>query len=187
MMQIDIETATVSVIIPVYNVEKYLPECLDSILGQTHRRLEIIVIDDGSSDCTGRIADEYSQKDSRLKVIHQENSGVSVARNAGLDAAVGDFVAFMDGDDWADADWIETQLETLHRWDADIAVCGCELVYKNTRRRQNTTVIRNYVEDYEDKKRLVLSQGEWFGSSFAGGYVQKKIVRRECFAEKKQA
>lgn len=182
--QFDPSQATVSVLVPIYNVEKYLSECLDSLLSQTHRQLEIIVIDDGSTDRSGQIADDYSRKDSRIKVIHQENGGVSVARNAGLDAASGDFIAFMDGDDWVDANWIETQLETLKRWNADIAVCGCELVYKNARKREDLTLIRDYIEDYEDKKKLLLTQGEWRGSAYAQGHTQKKIVRKNCLIDK---
>lgn len=180
----DIETAVVSIIIPIFNVEKYLAECLNSILAQTHHQIEVILIDDGSTDSSGCIAEEYSRKDARIKVIHQKNGGVSIARNTGLDVATGDFVAFMDGDDWVDANWIESQLETLKKWDADIAVCGCEIVYKNARQREDLTLIRNYIEDYEDKKKLTLRQGEWYGSAYAQGHTPKKIVRKECLVDK---
>lgn len=169
----NIATTTVSIIVPVFNVEKYLPKCLDSILAQTHHQLEVILIDDGSTDGSSRLADEYSLKYKRIRVIHQENVGVSVARNVGLDMATGDFVAFMDGDDWVDVNWIESQLETLKKWDADIAVCGCELVYKNARQRENFTLIKNYIENYEDKKNLTFMQGEWYGSAHAQGHTQK--------------
>lgn len=170
----NIETTTVSIIVPVFNVEKYLPKCLDSILAQTHHQLEVILIDDGSTDESSHLADEYSLKDKRIRVIHQDNGGVSVARNVGLDMATGDFVAFMDGDDWVDVNWIESQLETLKKWDADIAVCGCELVYKNARQREDFTLIQNYIENYEDKKNLTLMQGEWYGSAYAQGHTPKK-------------
>ena len=89
--------------------------------------------------------------------------------------ATGDFVAFMDGDDWVDVNWIESQLETLKKWDADIAVCGCELVYKNAHQREDFTLIQNYIENYEDKKNLTLMQGEWYGSAYAQGHTPKKI------------
>lgn len=92
----------ISVIVPVYNVETYLQQCLNSIVGQTYSRLEIILVDDGSTDSSGLICDEYARRDSRIKVIHKQNAGQSSARNAGLDIALGDFISFVDSDDWID-------------------------------------------------------------------------------------
>ena len=89
-----------SVIVPVYNVETFLPACIDSILSQTFRDLELILIDDGSPDACGRICDKYAEKDTRVRVIHQENRGVSAARNAGLQIASGEYIGFVDPDDW---------------------------------------------------------------------------------------
>ena len=89
-----------SVIVPVYNVERYLARCIDSILQQSYRNLELILVDDGASDSSGAICDEYAQKDPRVNVIHKENGGLSSARNAGLDAAKGEFISFVDSDDW---------------------------------------------------------------------------------------
>ena len=89
----------VSVIIPVYNVEKYLAECVDSVLAQSCQNYEIILVDDGATDSSGRMCDEYARKDSRIRVIHQSNGGLSAARNAGLDAAQGEYVYFLDSDD----------------------------------------------------------------------------------------
>ena len=88
-----------SVIVPVYNIAKYLPECLDCILGQRFRDIEVIAVNDGSRDESGQILDEYSARDNRLKVIHQQNAGVSAARNAGIDVARGEYLAFLDSDD----------------------------------------------------------------------------------------
>ena len=85
-----------SVIIPVYNVEEYLAKCLDSILGQTYQNLEVILVNDGSKDGSGSICDAYAQKDSRIRVIHKENGGLSSARNAGMDAATGEYITFVD-------------------------------------------------------------------------------------------
>ncbi len=96
-----------SVIVPVYNADKWLPRCLDSICGQTYPHLEIICVNDGSTDDSAKILEEYAAKDSRVKVIHQENAGVSVARNAGLDAAMGEYVTFVDADDWLETDAYE--------------------------------------------------------------------------------
>lgn len=90
----------VSVIIPVYNVEKYLVACIDSLMCQGDLSMEFILVDDGSTDLSGKIADEYAKKEDRIKVIHQENGGASAARNAGLDVAQGEYIAFLDSEDW---------------------------------------------------------------------------------------
>ena len=98
---------TISVVVPIYNVEKYLPKCLDSLGSQTYRNLEIILVEDGSPDACGEICDAYAAKDSRIKVIHKANGGVSSARNAGLAAATGELIAFVDGDDFVTPDIYE--------------------------------------------------------------------------------
>lgn len=90
----------VSIVIPVYNVEKYLDKCIKSVLKQSHENLEIIMVDDGSTDNSGKIADSYLEKDSRIKVIHKKNEKVSAARNTGIDAATGEYVCFADADDY---------------------------------------------------------------------------------------
>ena len=97
----------ISVIIPVYNVEKYIRFCLDSVINQTYKNLEIIIIDDGTKDLSGDIAEEYAAKDSRIKVIHKENGGLSDARNVGLDVATGKYIAFLDSDDVIAYDFYE--------------------------------------------------------------------------------
>ena len=114
----------ISVIVPVYKVEPYLHKCLDSIVNQTYRNLEIILVDDGSPDGCPAICDEYARRDPRVRVIHQENGGVSAARNAGLDAATGDWIGWVDPDDWIEADMYESLLENALAYEADIAVCG---------------------------------------------------------------
>ena len=98
----------ISVIVPVYNVEKYLNKCIDSIINQTYKNLEIILVDDGSQDSSGKICDEYTKKDNRIKVIHKENGGVSSARNIGLNNATGEWIAFIDADDWVDEEYLQT-------------------------------------------------------------------------------
>ena len=92
---------------PVYKAEKYLRRCVDSILAQTYRNFELILIDDGSPDNSGSICDEYMQKDKRVKVFHQENQGVSSSRNLGIEQAQGEWITFIDSDDWVDADFLE--------------------------------------------------------------------------------
>ena len=91
---------TISIIVPVYKVEPYIRQCVESVLGQTYSNFELILVDDGSPDSCGAICDEYAEKDSRVRVIHQENGGVSAARNAGLDIMKGEYVAFIDSDDF---------------------------------------------------------------------------------------
>ena len=107
----------VSVIIPIYNVEKYIRQCIDSVLNQTYTQIEIILVDDGSPDNCGAICDEYAERDNRIKVIHKENGGLSDARNAGLAIAQGDFVYFLDSDDYLRKN---EAIEEL------LAVCGIE-------------------------------------------------------------
>ena len=103
----------ISVIVPVYNVEPYLRKCVDSILAQSYSNLEVILVDDGSPDGCGAICDEYAAKDARVRVIHKPNGGVSDARNAGLDIMTGDYVAFVDSDDWVEADMYRTLLTQM--------------------------------------------------------------------------
>ena len=93
------ENPIISIIVPIYNVEEYLPKCIDSILNQTYKELEVILVDDGSPDSCGKICDRYAKKDERVKVIHQKNGGLSAARNSGLDCANGEYIGFVDSDD----------------------------------------------------------------------------------------
>lgn len=113
----------ISVIVPVYNVEKYLNECVDSILAQTYTDFELILVDDGSPDNCGAICDEYAASDSRIRVIHQKNGGLSAARNTGLDIAKGEYVTFVDSDDLVCKTYLECLLQALLAEQADIAVC----------------------------------------------------------------
>jgi glycosyltransferase involved in cell wall biosynthesis len=119
----------ISVIVPAYNVETYIGKCLDSILSQTYRDLEVIVIDDGSTDNTSNIIAHYAG-DSRLKYVEQKNSGVSAARNAGISAATGDYLAFVDSDDYLEPDMYKKLLAALIESQADIAVCNYNLIYE---------------------------------------------------------
>ena len=116
----------ISVIVPIYKVEPYLRQCVDSILNQTYTNLEIILVDDGSPDNCGAICDEYAAKDTRVKVIHKENGGLSDARNAGLDIAVGDCYYFVDSDDYLPVRSVEEMIEMLRKQDADMVIGGFE-------------------------------------------------------------
>jgi glycosyltransferase involved in cell wall biosynthesis len=114
----------VSLIIPIYKVEKYLKRCVDSIINQTYTNLEIILVDDGSPDNCGNICDEYAGSDSRIRVIHKPNGGLSDARNAGLDIATGEYVGFIDSDDFIHPEMFEDLYRRSRKYDADIAQCS---------------------------------------------------------------
>lgn len=118
------QRALLSVIVPVYNVAPYLRQCLDSIVGQTYENLEILLIDDGSTDESGAICDEYGKKDKRIRVVHQENQGLSGARNTGTALATGDYIAFVDSDDWLDVHMYETLMEAVETYHLDMARCA---------------------------------------------------------------
>ena len=114
----------ISIIVPAYKVEKFLPKCIESLINQTYRDLEIILVNDGSPDNCGRICDEYAQQDSRIQVIHQPNMGGSAARNAGLYKAHGEYVGFCDPDDFCAADMYEYMLKAMENHHADMVACG---------------------------------------------------------------
>lgn len=113
-----------SIIVPVYKVEKYLAKCIESILSQTFKDFELILVDDGSPDHCGFICDEYAKKDPRIKVLHQKNKGVSAARNAALNIAKGTYLGFVDADDWIDQDMFQVMLHTALTKEADVVICG---------------------------------------------------------------
>lgn len=119
----------ISIIIPAYNIEDYIGTCLDSLLKQTYKNLEIIVVDDGSSDNTSKIIDEYTVKYQNIKVIHKKNAGVSAARNSGIDIASGDYIGFVDGDDTVDEEMFETLIDNAIKYDADISHCGYKMIF----------------------------------------------------------
>lgn len=118
------ELPLISIIVPVYNTDKYLRECLNSICSQKNIKSEIILVDDGSIDNSGEICDEYAQKHTNIKVIHQKNAGAGAARNAGLDIMTGEYLCFVDSDDYIADDMYETLLQAIIKTDSDIACCG---------------------------------------------------------------
>ena len=136
----------VSIIVPVYNVEKYLGKCIDSILAQTFTDYELFLVDDGSPDNCGKICDEYAGKDGRIKVIHKENGGLSDARNVAIDIASGEYLSFIDSDDYVEPDMIESMYKALIETDSDVAVCGMDSFDENGR-------VTDYYKPHE--KRMV--------------------------------
>ena len=124
----------VSIIIPIYNTEKYLPKCLDSVLNQTYHNLEIILVDDGSSDNSGKIADESAKKDKRITVLHQKNQGQSSARNNGIKKSTGDYISFIDSDDTISKTFIDSLLQPyLNDSDISLTVCGLRYNWLKTK------------------------------------------------------
>lgn len=162
----------ISVVIPVFNVEKYLPECLESVLGQTFDEIEVIAVDDGSTDESGRILDEYAAKDSRLRVIHQQNAGVSAARNAGLDVAIGEYISFVDGDDYLDRKaFAELAEEVVKAPETDVFVFGFRNVCGGSVRCNKAFLdkLSKYAENGGLKRDFILE---------LGGSVWTKLFKR---------
>ena len=121
------ETALISIIVPVYSVEKWLERCIQSLVDQTYRTLEIILIDDGSTDSSSMICDRWAEKDRRIIVVHKENGGLSSARNLGIDLAHGQYIGFVDSDDWVNSRFIEILHQLMVNYQCDLAECGsCE-------------------------------------------------------------
>lgn len=147
----------ISVIVPVYNVEAYLRQCIDSVLCQTYEKLEILLVDDGSKDSGGAICDEYAGKDSRVRVIHKENGGLSSARNAGIAAAQGEYLAFLDSDDWVEPDAYGSMLEAALTMDCRL-VCAGRYVYSEKKQQRR--------EELCPEKTQVLSAEDMLGKLF---------------------
>ena len=121
----------ISVIVPVYNKESYLQKCIDSLINQTYKNLEILLIDDGSSDGSAAICDEYAKKDSRIKSIHRENKGPGAVRNYGISICNGEYISFVDSDDWIELDMYESMYNAIKENGAELAVCGRNMVYED--------------------------------------------------------
>lgn len=143
----------ISVVIPVYNVEKYIRECLDSIVNQTYKNLQIILVDDGSTDSSGKICDEYANKDSRITVVHQENQGAGAAKNAGLELIKGECFSIIDSDDYIDLSMYEKMVSLMEQYNSDIAQCLFIQNYQNKNIRSETFLT--------DKSPLKLSSDKY--------------------------
>lgn len=136
----------ISIIVPVYNVEKYLNKCIESILSQSFTDFELLLIDDGSTDSSGKICDEYAAKYDHIVVIHKENGGVSSARNLGLSLAQGEYVGFIDSDDYVDSEMYKTLFENIEHYKADISICGFKVIDEDI----------NKVERVQDSGKLTV-------------------------------
>lgn len=162
----------ISIIVPVYNVEKYLRKCIDSIINQTYKNLEIILVDDGSPDNCGTICDEYAQKDNRIKVIHKENGGVSSARNEGLRSATGKWISFIDADDWIEEIFCEILLNKAVKNRCDVALCGYSRVTDNRIEKINANGKDAF---FNSKEYLIKSLNPQTGF----GFCHMKLIKKE--------
>lgn len=167
----------ISVIVPVYNVEKYLRKCLDSIINQTFSNFEVILVDDGSTDMSGSICDEYVKKDVRFRVIHRENGGLSAARNSGLLAAKGTYLNFIDSDDWIRAELLEQLINLLESHEADISKCNFFSDEKDNLNEQEEIrcyTSREYMIRYFNAKSDS-------NSYFCGKLFKRNLFDNQCF------
>ena len=149
----------ISVIVPVYKVEKYLDRCVESITNQTYKNLEIILVDDGSPDNCPKMCDEWVQKDSRIKVIHKENGGLSDARNAGMAIATGEVISFIDSDDYIDLNMYELLINKMHETDSDIVSCGVNWVDESGGVLKCDMVLSDVVFSTEEAMKELLDDG----------------------------
>ncbi|MGN0602914.1 MAG: glycosyltransferase family 2 protein, partial [Oscillospiraceae bacterium] len=154
----------VSVIIPVYNVEEYLPQCIESVINQTYKNLEIILVDDGSPDNCGKICDDYAQKDKRIKAIHKKNEGVSKARQTGMDLCLGDWIYFLDSDDWIESDLFEKAINKLYETKSDAVIFDYEYVWtkKTTRQYYIKSSDKKVYERSDDYEVLAIYMSKGF-------------------------
>jgi glycosyltransferase involved in cell wall biosynthesis len=172
----DSKTPIISIIVPVYNVEKYLEKCIESILRQTFIDFELLLIDDGSTDNSGKICDEYSLKDKRIKVIHKENGGLSDARNSGLNIALGDYIGFVDSDDWIESDMYEVLYNNLKKYNADISICKMRMIkydnYDSINNQTNNCILLNNKEAFE-----CLFNTKYFASHACDKLYKKELIK----------
>jgi len=144
----------ITVIVPVYNVELYLKKCIDSIVNQTYRNLEIILVDDGSTDSCPKICDEYAKKDTRITVYHKENGGLSDARNYGIDRSTGAFLTFIDSDDYIDNTYVKYLYGLLNKYNTKISSCLCKIVFKDKIQEKKCDVKEEIVDQKDYLGRM---------------------------------
>ncbi len=182
------ETPLISIIVPVYQVKEYVGECIESLLTQTYTNLEILLVDDGSTDGSGAICDQYAGRDDRVRVVHQENQGPSVARNAGLDCAKGEYIAFVDSDDVVLPDFIETLFGLVKKYQADIAACAYVKCQTNELERIRSAAESSNCAESEDKdQQEICMSSEQMLRQWHGRYKKwetiawNKLYRKDIF------
>lgn len=148
----------ITIVVPIYKVEAYLDKCINSIIQQTYQQLEIILVDDGSPDNCGKICDDYAKKDNRIKVIHKENGGLSDARNAGIDIAKGQYITFIDSDDYVELDYVE-QLYGALTEEAQMVIGGYRVIYENGTILNQFNHLKTTLTKEETLKRMLYDDG----------------------------
>lgn len=148
----------ISVIVPIYDVEKYLARCVDSIVNQTYKNLEIILVDDGSPDLCPQMCDDYAEKDSRIKVVHKKNGGLSDARNAGMAVAKGEYISFIDSDDYVSDDFFECLLDVMNKENSDIAECSVVKLYEDNRFDEFSDDLSVKTYDTQDAMSVLIAE-----------------------------
>ena len=165
----------ITIIIPVYKIEKYLDECVESVVNQTYKNLEIILVDDGSPDTCPQICDKWAEKDKRIIAVHKENGGVSTARNAGLKIAKGDYIGFIDGDDYAESDWAEFLLNLVLEYDADISRCSYSFDYCG-REENKTNEVSDKIVTFNSRDEILETL---VPSGFKSRVLWNKLYKKE--------
>lgn len=169
--------ANISVIIPVYNVEKYISECLDSVINQTYKKLQIILVDDGSTDSSGKICDVYAEKDNRITVVHQKNAGAGAAKNTGLDLVKGDYFSIIDSDDYIELDMYEKMVNSLEKYNADIVQCLFRNVFVNDSFDRKFKIKSNYPKVLTSKRFLKEYLYDWKYAIFANKVFKSSLLK----------
>lgn len=171
----------ISVVIPVYNVEKYLSECLDSVVNQTYKNLQIILVDDGSTDFSGKICDVYAEKDNRITVVHQKNAGAGAAKNTGLELIDGDYFSIIDSDDYIELDMYEKMVNSLEKYNADIVQCLFRNVYVYDSFDRKYKIKGNYPKVLTSKSFLKEYLYDWKYAIFANKVFKSSLLKEIRF------
>ena len=169
----------ISIIIPVYDVEDYLDECVESVVNQTYKSLEIILVDDGSTDNSGGLCDEWAGRDDRITVIHKNNGGVSEARNVALSLIRGDYVGFVDADDWCEPEMYETLITTAIEERADIVMCGYSRSHSRASLKKNKkdNIVKHETYATEDAVKHILGSNGYFTSLWNKLFIRESIIK----------
>lgn len=170
------EKALISIIIPVYKVEKYLEKCIQSVINQTYKNIQIILVDDGSPDNCGKICDEYAKKDHRIEVIHKSNGGLSDARNKGLEIAKGEYIGFVDSDDYIESDMYEVLYNLLKQYNVDVSICNFYTV------SQEKIAIKNADNGIKEYNRIEILKEILLDNNIQS-YAWNKLYNKDLFDE----
>lgn len=173
----------ISIIIPVYNIQNYIGKCIESILKQDYESYELIIVDDGSSDKSREICCKYSETDKRIKVFHKEKGGVTSARNLGIVKSTGDYIAFIDGDDWVDSNYISSFVKEIKKYSPDIVCSGAYWAYENKIVEHKIDLPYGYYSKSDIEKRIfpILIEnenGEYFTPSLWAKFFKKEIIEK---------